>query len=199
MPLELRERGRTDPQYDAGGALIQFTVESANVEWQGRLLRAGSETYLFGDGSRNTYDKVWHVGAVTIVPYDDRYVWLVRQPRPAAGLQSSLEIPAGKRDRESEPLLDLAKRELVEEIGKEAADWRVIKAFFPTPGFCDEHITLFAATALSDAPGGPAPDEDERIEVVPWPLSNIAGAIEETSDGKTLIGLLWLRRELGLR
>lgn len=179
--------------------MTQFTVESANVEWEGRLLRAGGETYLFSDGSRDSYDKVWHVGAVTVVPYDEQHVWLVRQPRPAAGLQSSLEIPAGKRDREDEPLLDLAKRELVEEIGKQAADWRVIKPFFPTPGFCDEHITLFAATGLSDAPGGAVPDDDERIEIVPWPLSDIAAAIDATVDGKTLIGLLWLMRELGLR
>ncbi|HEY2217346.1 MAG TPA: NUDIX hydrolase [Solirubrobacteraceae bacterium] len=174
-------------------------MESAKVEWEGRLLRAGRETYRFGDGSTDTYDKVWHVGAVTIVPYDEQYVWLVRQPRPAAGLQSLLEIPAGKRDREDEPLLDLAKRELVEEIGKEAAEWRAIKSLFPTPGFCDENITLFAATGLSDAPGGVAPDEDERIEVVRWPLANIGAAIDETSDAKTLIGLLWLMRELGLR
>jgi ADP-ribose pyrophosphatase len=178
--------------------LTQFEVEATQVQWEGRLLKAGSETYLFRDGSRHTYDKVWHSGAVTVVPYDEQYVWLVRQPRPASGLQASLEIPAGKRDREDESLLDLAKRELVEEIGKEAAEWRVVKPFFPTPGFCNEHITLFAATGLSDSHGGPAPDDDERIEIVPWLLSDIAGAIEETTDGKTLIGLLWLTRELGL-
>lgn len=177
---------------------MTFEVEATNIEWEGRLLKAGNVTYLFSDGSTDTHDKVWHSGAVTIVPYDEEYVWLVRQPRPAAGLQASLEIPAGKRDREGEPLIDLAQRELIEEIGKEATDWRLVKAFYPTPGFCDEHITLFAATGLSDAPGGPAPDDDERIEVVPWPLSDIAAAIEQTSDGKTLIGLLWLTRELGL-
>jgi 8-oxo-dGTP pyrophosphatase MutT (NUDIX family) len=178
--------------------LTQFEVEAEQIEWQGRLLKAGNETYRFSDGSRDTYDKVWHAGAVTVVPYDEQHVWLVRQPRPASRLQASLEIPAGKRDRDDESLLDLAKRELVEEIGKEAAEWRVVKPFFPTPGFCDEHITLFAATGLSDSRGGPAPDDDERIEIVPWLLSDIDGAIEETNDGKTLIGLLWLARELGL-
>lgn len=176
--------------------MIQFETQATNVEWQGRLLKAGTETYRFSDGTTHHHDKVWHPGAVTIVPYDERHVWLVRQPRPASGQQSCLEIPAGKRDREDEALLDLAKRELAEEIGKQASDWRVIKPFFTTPGFCDEHITLFAATGLSDVPGGAAPDEEENIEVVAWPLSDIAGAIEETTDGKTLIGLLWLTREL---
>ncbi|MGH2836384.1 MAG: NUDIX domain-containing protein, partial [Solirubrobacteraceae bacterium] len=106
--------------------MIQFETESSSIEWQGRLLKAGSETYRFGDGTVHTHDKVWHPGAVTIVPYDDQYVWMVRQPRPASGHQTCLEIPAGKRDREDEPLLDLAKRELAEEIGKEASDWRVL-------------------------------------------------------------------------
>ena len=31
--------------------MIQFTVESAKVEWEGRVLKAGSETYLFSDGT----------------------------------------------------------------------------------------------------------------------------------------------------
>ena len=111
--------------------MIQFTVESAKVEWEGRVLKAGSETYRFSDGTTHVYDKVWHAGAVTIVPYDEQYVWLVRQPRPASGQNDCLEIPAGKRDRPDEPLLDLAKRELVEEIGKQASDWRDDQGLLP--------------------------------------------------------------------
>jgi 8-oxo-dGTP pyrophosphatase MutT (NUDIX family) len=178
--------------------LTQFEVVSETVEWQGRLLRAGRETYRYSDGTENTFDKVWHAGAVTVVPYDQTHVWLVRQPREATRLTGSLEIPAGKRDRTDESLIDLAKRELVEEAGKHADDWREVLAFYPTPGFCDEHITLFAATDLSDTDAGPAPEDDEHIEVVPWPLADIDGAIAATSDGKTLIGLHWLARELRL-
>ena len=36
--------------------------------------------------------------------------------------------------------------------------------------------------------GGPAPEEDEHIEIVPWPLSDLDGAIAATTDAKTLIG-----------
>ncbi len=178
--------------------MIRFEVVSETVEWEGRILKAGRQTYRYSDGSQNTFDKVWHAGAVTVVAYDETHVWLVRQPREASGLAACLEIPAGKRDRPGEPMLDLAKRELVEEIGKEASDWREVKGFYPTPGYCDEHITLYAATGLMDAHGGPAPEEDEHIEVVPWPLSDIDGALAATADGKTLYGLLWLARELRL-
>lgn len=177
--------------------MTEFEVVSEAVQWQGRLLKTGTETYRYADGTENTLDKVWHPGAVTVIPYDDTHVWLVRQPRVASRLTGSLEIPAGKRDRLDEPLLDLAKRELAEEIGKEAGEWRTLLEFYPTPGFCDEHITMFVATDLSDLHGGPAPEDDEHIEVVAWPLDDIDGAITATGDGKTLIGLLWLARELG--
>ena len=135
--------------------MTAFEVVDENTDWQGRIIRAGSETYRYEDGSENTFDKIWHPGAVTIIPFDETSVWLVRQPREAAQIQDSLEIPAGKRDRPGEPLLDLAKRELIEEVGKEAGEWRQVLEFFPTPGFCDEFITVYAATDLSDADGGP--------------------------------------------
>jgi ADP-ribose pyrophosphatase len=173
-----------------------FDLVDESVRWQGRLLKAGQETYRYADGSENTFDKVWHPGAVTVVPFDSTHVWLVRQPREASRLTAALEIPAGKRDRADEPSLELAKRELAEEIGKQADEWREVLGFFPTPGFCDEHITLFAATGLSDVDGGPSPEPDEHIEVVPWPLSDLDAAIAATSDAKTLIGLMWLERHL---
>jgi ADP-ribose pyrophosphatase len=179
--------------------VTEFEVVDETVRWEGRLLKTGSETYRYDDGTENTFDKVWHPGAVTVIPYDDSNVWLVRQPREAARLFSSLELPAGKRDRMDESLVDLAKRELVEEIGKEAAQWRELFGFFPSPGFCDEYITVFTATDLSDAAGGPEPEADEHIEIVPWPLSDLQGALAETADAKTMIGLLWLARELGPR
>jgi ADP-ribose pyrophosphatase len=179
--------------------VTEFEVVAETVQWEGRLLKTGSETYRYDDGTENTFDKVWHPGAVTVIPYDDTHVWLVRQPHGASRLRASLEIPAGKRDRADESPLDLAKRELVEEIGKEAREWRELCGFYPSPGFCDEYITVFAATGLSGVQGGAQPEEDEHIEIVPWPLSDLDGALAETADGKTMVGLLWLARELGRR
>ncbi len=135
--------------------MTEFELLSGSVEWHGRLLQAGRETYRYPDGSENTFDKVWHPGAVTMIPLDTEHVWLVRQPREAAGLRSCLELPAGKRDRSGESPLELAKRELIEEVGKEARTWQELYGFFPTPGFCDEYMTLFAATGLSDTAGRP--------------------------------------------
>ena len=131
---------------------------------------------------------VGHPGAVAIVAHDDRFVYLVRQPREAVGEPDLLELPAGKLDVQGESPLECAQRELAEEIGKAAADWRELKRFYTSPGFAEEEVTVFVATGLSDADA--EPDPGERLEVVEWPLDDLDGAIEACRDSKSLVGLL---------
>jgi len=169
-----------------------FELIEALVGWEGRIIRAGTERYRHADGQQVVRDKVWHPGAVGILAVEDTTVWLTRQPREAAGATASLEIPAGKRDVPGEPPLETARRELAEEVGKEAAVWRELFSFWTSPGFSDERIWVYLATELTDVPGGPAPEEDERLEVVPWPLERLQQAIAESEDSKSLIALLWL-------
>lgn len=173
-------------------ALDDFEPIGQEIGWEGRVIRAGVERFRHADGEEVMRDKVWHPGAVGILAVDDRYVWLTRQPREAAGVRASLEVPAGKRDVPGEPPSETARRELVEEIGKEAGSWREIFSFWTSPGFSDERVWLYLATDLSDARGGAAPEEDERIEIVPWPLDELDQAIAACEDSKSLIALLWL-------
>jgi ADP-ribose pyrophosphatase len=175
----------------------EFEPISAEVMWKGRIITAGIERFRHADGEEVSREKVWHPGAVGILPVDDTHVWLTRQPRETAGTPASLEIPAGKLDVPEEPVLETAKRELAEEIDKRAAKWTEIKVFFTSPGFSDERVWLFLATELSGADGAADPDEDERIEVVPWPLTELDRAIAECEDSKSLIALLWLARRVG--
>ena len=84
-----------------------------------------------------------------------------------------------------------APRELAEEIGKAAAHWEPIASFASSVGILDEIVHVFHATGLSDAHG--EAEDNERIEVVRWPLGDLDGAIAATRDSKTLVGLLWLR------
>ncbi len=56
---------------------------------------------------------------------------------------------------------------------------------------------LYLATDLSDASEVGEAEEDERIEIVPWPLDRLDEAIAQCEDAKSLIGLLWLARRLG--
>ena len=172
--------------------MSSYELLDSEVRWEGAFLSAGVERFRFDDGDEVSREKVWHVGAVGIVALDDDTVWLTRQPREVVGATASLEIPAGKLDVPGESPLQTAQRELGEEIGKQAGSWREIRSFYTSPGFSDERVWLFLATDLSDGAGGEA-DEDERIEVVPWPLARLDEAIAQSDDAKTLIALLWLK------
>lgn len=164
----------------------------ADVAWEGKVIAAGTERFRYADGSEVTRDKVWHPGAVGILALDDQHVWLTRQPREVIGATASLEIPAGKLDVPGEPPLETAKRELAEEIGRGAERWEELFAFYTSPGFSDERVWVYLATELSEA-SGHEPDEDEQIEIVPWPLAQLDQAIEQCEDSKSLIALLWLK------
>jgi ADP-ribose pyrophosphatase len=115
----------------------------------------------------------------------------VRQPREAVGAQSLLELPAGKLDMKGEEPLDLAQRELREEVGKSAATWRFLTRFYASPGFTTEEIHAFLATDLADDPA--EAEEAERIEVVSEPVSRLDDVIRSCQDSKSLVTLLWFK------
>lgn len=172
--------------------MSSFKSLGAEVEWEGKFLRAGVERFRHDDGAEVSREKVWHSGAVGVLAVDATHVWLTRQPREVVGLAASLEIPAGKLDVPGESPLETGQRELAEEIGKQAADWTEIFCFYTSPGFSDERVWIYLATDLSDS-GDAEADEDERIEVLPWPREQASAAISESLDSKTLIALLWLQ------
>jgi ADP-ribose pyrophosphatase len=173
-----------------------FEPLGAERVYAGKLVDVYRERFRHADGELVTREIVRHRGAVAIVAYDDEQVWLVRQPREAVGESDLLEIPAGRLDVEGEQPLATAQRELAEEIGRGARSWQPILTYYTSAGFTDERVHLFAATDLllqsADS------DENERIELVPWPLARLADAIEQCADAKTLIGLMWLARRLNL-
>jgi 8-oxo-dGTP pyrophosphatase MutT (NUDIX family) len=162
--------------------------------YAGRIVDVRIERYRHADGEEVTREVVRHAGAVGIVAYDEQYVWLVRQPREAIDEPDLLEIPAGRLDVPGEAPLAAAQRELAEEIGRGGARWEPIVAYYTGAGFTDERVHLFGASDLFEKHADS--DENERIEIVPWPLANLDGAIAECRDAKTLIGLQWLARRL---
>jgi ADP-ribose pyrophosphatase len=162
------------------------------VVYDGSQFQARRARYRYADGAETEREYVHRVDAAAIVAYDDECVWLVRQPREAI-LQYTLEVPAGKVD-EGESPLQTAQRELAEEIARDAEHWTEIKTYYPSSGYSDEAVHVFAATGLRES--DTEPDPGERIEVVRWPLSELDAAIAATNDAKTIIGLDWLRATL---
>lgn len=167
---------------------------ASRVEYEGPIATVRIDAFRYADGTTAERQIVTHPGAVAIVAHDEEHVWLVRQPREAVGEEALLELPAGKLDVPGEAPLECARRELIEEIGKAATEWRELKRFYTSPGFAEEEVIVYLATGLGDAEHDP--DPEERIEVVPWPLAELDAAIAACADSKSLIGLLILRETL---
>lgn len=164
---------------------------------EGRIVNLRESDYARPDGTVVRREVMDHPGAVVMVPVDGDHVLMVRQPREAVEA-FTLELPAGKLDHAGEDPLACAQRELAEEVGRAAAVWRDVGGFWTAPAILTEFIHCFMATDLTPVDGA-AGDEDEMIEVVAWPLADLAALIDEVRDAKSLIGLLRLERELRAR
>jgi ADP-ribose pyrophosphatase len=163
--------------------------------WEGHVVAVDEVRFRFAeDGREVTREVVRHPGAVATIPLEDEHVWLVVQPRQAVGEPDMLELPAGKLDVEGESREANAQRELAEEIGKRAARLEHLKYLYTSCGVMDERIDIYLATGLTDADGDT--EEEERIEVVAWPLERLDEAIARATDAKTIVGLLLLKERL---
>jgi 8-oxo-dGTP pyrophosphatase MutT (NUDIX family) len=159
--------------------------------WSGKIATVRVDRVRYEDGDEAEREVVAHPGAVAVVAHDGERVYLVEQPREPVGEDALLELPAGKLDEEGEDVLDTAKRELAEEIGKGAREWKHLATFYGSPGFSDEEVHIYLATDLYDEEGEAS--ENERIEIKAVPLDRLDDLIAECRDSKSLVGLLWFR------
>jgi 8-oxo-dGTP pyrophosphatase MutT (NUDIX family) len=173
-----------------------FELVDGETVYEGLFFDVRVERFRHADGEVVSRELVRHQGAVGMLAYDEHHVWLVRQPREAAGVADLLEIPAGRLDVEGEEPLAAAQRELAEELGLGAREWEALMSFYPSAGFSDEQLHLFAARDLYESHA--ESEENERIEIVRWPLGDIDGAIAQCKDSKTLIALYWLARRVNV-
>jgi ADP-ribose pyrophosphatase len=173
-----------------------FDIVGSETVWEGKIASVHVDRVRYSDGEEVERERVGHPGAVAVIAVDEEHVWLVRQPREPVRAPGLLELPAGKLDVEDEPPLDTAKRELAEEIGKQAEQWEHLGSFWISPGFSNERMHLYLATGVRDAAEPAEAEENERIEIVPWPLERLDELIAECEDSKSLVGLLllWRRR-----
>jgi ADP-ribose pyrophosphatase len=166
---------------------------------KGPIASVRMDRFRYPDGSSDVRQVVVHPGAVCIAAHDGKVLYMVRQPREPVEEPALLELPAGKLDKEGESPLESAKRELAEEIGKQAAEWEELGSFYTSPGFADEEVHLFLATGISDVDERPVVEHDERIDVEVRPLADLDAILAETKDSNTQIGLYRLRERLSRR
>jgi ADP-ribose pyrophosphatase len=176
--------------------LSSFERLDAETVYSGRIVDVRVERFRHADGEVVSREIVRSRGAVGILAHDEEQLWLVRQPRETVGRPDLLEIPAGRLDVDGEEPIEAARRELAEEVGLGAGVLEPILTYYSSAGFTDERVHLFHATALFAHSAHT--DENERIDVVQWPLAELPAAIGAVEDAKTLIALMWLGRELRL-
>jgi ADP-ribose pyrophosphatase len=172
--------------------LEEKTISTEPV-FEGKMIKLRVDTVSLPDGSTATREVVEHPGAVAVIALTEQgELIMVRQFRYATG-ETLLEIPAGKRDRGETPL-SCARRELEEETGFRAQQWKELFSYFSTPGFSDELLYIIMATGLEQ--GLAHTDEEEFIEVATIPVAEALRMVYrgEIRDAKTIIGILVLSR-----
>lgn len=168
--------------------MTERTLASREI-FRGRILRVREDTVALPNGSTSTREVVEHPGGVGILALDtDGCAVLVRQYRYVFG-RVMTEIPAGKREQGEEPFVT-AQRELKEEIGAVADEWRDLGTVIPSPGCYGETLYLYLARGLHF--GDTCPDEDEFLELVRVPFDTlVAQCLDGTvDDGKTVAAAL---------
>src|SRR5262245_7898152 len=159
----------------------------------GRKIKVALDTSVGPNGETIRRDLIHHPGAVVILPVLDRdHICLLRNFRFVIG-ETLWEVPAGTLEP-GELVAKAAERELLEETGYSAANWRTLGLYYPSPGVLDERMHLFVAENLT--PGAARPEVDEQLEPVTvlW-----ADALKMCFDGsirdlKTVAAiLLWER------
>jgi ADP-ribose pyrophosphatase len=166
------------------------TPVSSKTVYRGKLLHVLEDEVRLPNGRSARREYIRHPGAAVMVPMPDpETVVLVRQFRYPLG-RHFYEMPAGKIDP-GEETLATAKRELLEECGYEAAEWRHMATIHPCIGYADERMELYLARQLRDV--GRTPDEDEFLERVTMSFAEALRWVKEgkITDQKTVIGLLW--------
>ncbi|HTW18956.1 MAG TPA: NUDIX hydrolase [Mycobacteriales bacterium] len=172
-----------------------FPVRASHVAFRsGRVIDVRTDEVAMPGGTTATRDVVVHPGAVAVIALDDagRVLLLQQYRHPVRRLL--WEPPAGLLDKEGEPPLHAAQRELYEEAHLEADRWDVLVDAFTSPGMTDEAVRIYLARDVRPASAPRFVGEDEESDMPQrWvPLDEAVAGVQsgELHNPLAAIGLL---------
>ncbi|MCC7251430.1 NUDIX hydrolase [Hyphomicrobium sp.] len=165
------------------------TTLSSRTVYRGRLLHVNEDEVRLPDGATGRREYIVHPGAAMMLAMPDEHTVLLERQYRHPLRRHVYELPAGKIDP-GEDALQTARRELLEETGYTARDWRHLTTLYPVVAYSDERVELYLARGLEHV--GHRLDEGEFLEVITLPL---ATAVDWARTGriveaKTILGLL---------
>ncbi|HEX8510590.1 MAG TPA: NUDIX hydrolase [Propionibacteriaceae bacterium] len=174
---------------------VAWPVLASHQLAAGHITRYLQDEVRAPDGGQVTREYLRHPGAVAVIALDGRQrMALVRQYRHPVG-HRLVEPPAGLLDVDGEDFVLAAQRELAEEVGLAAGDWRVLVDVFSSPGMTSESLRVYLARGLTSAA---APDgflregEEAEMDAVWAPLEDVVDAVlaGELQNPSVVIGSL---------
>ena len=168
---------------------------SSELVYDGKLLHVRRDKVRLPDGGVAEREYIRHPGAVLIIALLDSGELVMERQFRYPLQRDMIELPAGKIDP-GEPPLATAKRELLEETGYAASEWRHLSTIHLAIGYSDEHIEIFLAKGLTQEQA--KLDDEEFLEVFSLPLAKALEWVREgrITDAKTVSGLLWAEKVL---
>ena len=170
-------------------------VSSAELT-RSRLVTVRTDEVRTPENQLAERDVVLHPGAVAALALDaaDR-ILMIRQYRHPVG-RLLWEIPAGLRDVAGEDPWVTAQRELIEETGYRARDWRVLADFYSSPGYSTERLRIFLARDLEAVPAAErhfVPRDEEAHLLLGWlPLDEAVRKVfaGELHNGPAILAIM---------
>jgi ADP-ribose pyrophosphatase len=174
--------------------LTETRLDGESV-YRGVLLHILRDRVRLPDGKEAVREYVNHPGAAVILPLFQNGDTLIERQYRYPLRQEIFELPAGKFDP-GEDGLTTAKRELKEETGYVAREWRHLGTIHPLAAYCNERIEMFLALELEHQ--GRALDDGEHLEVMRMPVAEALDWVRRgrITDSKTMIGLFWAEKLL---